>query len=199
MNELEENLLTQLRMGDDDAYRHLLDQYYVSLCRVANLYVEDSFIAENLVGDLILFLWQQRFSLEIHTSLRAYLFTAIRRRALNYLQEAHVTRETKLSDEIISTVYASIEENPLGTLIEKELEKEIESYVMQLPAECRAVFTLSRYEKLSYESIAERLNISVNTVHYHIKKALSILRKHLSDYLPILATIITWFYLKANI
>jgi RNA polymerase sigma-70 factor (ECF subfamily) len=199
MNELEENLLTQLRMGDDDAYRHLLDQYYVSLCRVANLYVEDSFIAENLVGDLILFLWQQRFSLEIHTSLRAYLFTAIRRRALNYLQEAHVTRETKLSDEIISTVYASIEENPLGTLIEKELEKEIESYVMQLPDECRAVFTLSRYEKLSYESIAERLNISVNTVHYHIKKALSILRKHLSDYLPILATIITWFYLKANI
>jgi len=194
MNKQEENLLTQLRTGDDDAYRQLLDQYYVSLCRVANFYVEDFFIAENLVGDLILFLWQQHDSLEIHTSLRAYLFTAIRRRALNYLQEAHVIRETKLSDEIVSIVYIAIEENPLGTLIEKELENEIELYVMQLPTECRNVFTMSRYEKLSYESIAERLNISVNTVHYHIKNALSTLRKHLSDYLPILVTIITWFH-----
>jgi RNA polymerase sigma-70 factor (ECF subfamily) len=190
MNEQEENILSQLRAGNDKAYRYLFDHYYNSLCRVANFYVEDSFIAENLVGDLIFYLWQYHDSLDIHTSLHAYLFTAIRRRALNYLQEAHVTRETKLSDEIATTAYSTAEETPLGTLIEKELEEKIASYVAQLPDECRTVFTLSRNEQLSYEAIAERLGISTNTVRYHIKNALATLRKQLSAYLPILVAAI---------
>jgi RNA polymerase sigma-70 factor (ECF subfamily) len=190
MNEQEENILSQLRAGNDNAYRYLFDHYYNSLCRVANFYVEDSFIAENLVGDLIFYLWQQHDSLDIHTSLRAYLFTAIRRRALNYLQEAHVTRETTLSDEIASTAYSTAEETPLGTLIEKELEEKIALYVAQLPDECRTVFTLSRNEQLSYEAIAERLGISTNTVRYHIKNALAALRKQLKEYLPVLIAVL---------
>jgi len=190
MNEQEENILSQLRAGNDNAYRYIFNHYYVSLCRVANFYVEDSFIAENIVGDLIFYLWQQHESLEIHTSLRAYLFTAIRRRSFNYLQEAHVIRETTLSDEIASTAYSTAEKTPLGTLIEKELEEKIASCVAQLPDECRAVFTLSRHEQLSYEAIAERLGISTNTVRYHIKNALATLRKQLKEYLPALITVL---------
>jgi len=190
MNEQEENILSQLRAGSDKAYRYLFDHYYNSLCRVANFYVEDPFIAENLVGDLIFYLWQQHDSLDIHTSLRAYLFTAIRRRSLNYLQEAHVNRETTLSDEIASTAYSTTEETPLGTLIEKELEEKIATYMTQLPDECRTVFILSRNEQLSYEAIAERLGISTNTVRYHIKNALATLRKQLREYLPILVAAI---------
>ena len=190
MNEQEENILSQLRAGNDNAYRYLFDHYYVSLCRVANFYVKDSFIAENLVGDLIFYLWQQHDSLDIHTSLRAYLFTAIRRRSLNYLQEAHVTRETTLSDELASTAHFNAEETPLGSLIEKELEGKIASCVAQLPDECRAVFTLSRHEQLSYDAIAEQLGISSNTVRYHIKNALATLRKQLKEYLPVLVVIL---------
>ncbi len=190
MNEQEENILSQLRAGNDNAYRYLFDHYYVSLCRVANFYVKDSFIAENLVGDLIFYLWQQHDSLDIHTSFRAYLFTAIRRRSLNYLQEAHVTRETTLSDELASTAHFNAEETPLGSLIEKELEGKIASCVAQLPDECRAVFTLSRHEQLSYDAIAEQLGISSNTVRYHIKNALATLRKQLKEYLPVLVVIL---------
>lgn len=194
MKEQEDHILSQLKAGNDSAYRYLFDHYYVSLCRVANLYVEDSFVAENLVGDLILYLWEQHDALVIHTSLRAYLFTAIRHRALNYLQTSHVVRETTLSDEIASTALSISEETPLGTLIEKELDKQISSCVAQLPDECRAVFTLSRYEQLSYDAIAERLGISTNTVRYHIKNALATLRKQLSDYLPILVAVIVFTF-----
>ena len=194
MKEQDENILSQLRVGDENAFRYLFDHYYVSLCRVANFYVEDSFIAENIVGDLFFYLWQQHESLEIHTSLRAYLFTSVRHRALNYLQESHVIHETTLSDEMASTVYMAVEENPLGTLIEKELEEKIASCVAQLPDECRAVFILSRQEQLSYDAIAERLEISPNTVRYHIKNALATLRKQLNEYLPMLvAFLITLF------
>lgn len=42
---------------------------------------------------------------------------------------------------------------------------------------------MSRFEGLSNQEIAERLNISINTVKYHIKKALSVLKEGLGDYL----------------
>lgn len=190
MNEQEALLLAQLKAGDDKAYRYLFDHFYVHLCRVANMYVEDHFTAENLVGDLMLTLWEQREILEIHTSLRAYLFTAIRRRCLNYLQEAHVTRETSLSDDISFIALSESDSTPLGTLIEKELEEKIACCVAQLPDECRSVFLLSRHEQLSYDAIAAKLSISPNTVHYHIKNALATLRRQLKEYLPILIFII---------
>jgi DNA-directed RNA polymerase specialized sigma subunit, sigma24 homolog len=100
MNEQDRTILYQLRRGDEKAYLYLFTHYYVSLYKAALLYVENSFVAENLVADLMLYLWQQRDSLDIHTSLRAYLFTAIRRRSINYLQEAQVTHEATLSEHL---------------------------------------------------------------------------------------------------
>ena len=55
-----------------------------------------------------------------------------------------------------------------------------------LPEECRRVFKKSRFEQKKYEEIAEELNISVNTVKYHIKNALAYINSHLSDYLKII-------------
>ena len=63
----------------------------------------------------------------------------------------------------------------------------------EMPEECRKVFLLSRYGDKSYAEIADELNISVNTVKYHIKKALSLLREELKDY--ILAITALYFYL----
>lgn len=189
MDEQDITILSQLRKGDEDAYHYLFTHYYADLYKVAFLYVDNPFVAEDLVADLMLYLWQQRDSIDIHTSLRAYLFTAIRRRALNYLQEAHKTHEVTLSEEVASTAFSDPETNPLGTLVEKELEEKITLCVEQLPIECRTVFTLSRYDKLSYEEIAERLGISTHTVGYHISHALAILRIHLSEYMPVLITV----------
>jgi RNA polymerase sigma-70 factor (ECF subfamily) len=196
MNEQDITIISQLRKGDEDAYRYLFTHYYADLYKVAFLYVDNPFVAEDLVEDLILNLWQQRESLDIHTSLRAYLFTAIRRRSLNYLKEAHRTHEVALSEDIASSVFSETETNPLGKLVEKELEEKIALCVEQLPKECRTVFTLSRYKKLSYEVIAEQLGITINTVGYHISNALAILRKQLSEYLPALLTVALSFLNK---
>ena len=77
-------------------------------------------------------------------------------------------------------------------IILSELEDKIEDIIREMPEECRKVFLLSRYGDKSYAEIADELNISVNTVKYHIKKALSLLREELKDY--ILATAL-YFYL----
>ena len=181
-----ENILIKLKNGEESAYKYLYDQYYSKLCRVSNFYVKDTFISENLVGDLIFALWENREKLDIHESLNSYLFTSIRNRCFNYLKQAHVQREvsfTKIQETQL--IYSMHSENdlPVGILIEKELEEKIELSINHLPLQTKKVFQLKRREELSYEEISSQLNISVNTVKYHMKSALQTLRVELATYM----------------
>ena len=181
-----ENLLRKLKTGDEHAFKYLYDEYYVKLCRVANFYVKDSFVSENLVSDLIFTLWENREKLDIHESLNSYLFTSIRNRCYNYMKQAHVQREISIENVQESQLtYSMHSENdlPVGILIEKELEDKIELSIANLPYQTKTVFELKRRDELSYEEISNQLNISVNTVRYHMKSALKSLRLELATYL----------------
>ena len=181
-----ENILIRLKNGDEFAYKYLYDQYYSKLCRVATFYVKDTFISENLVGDLFFAIWENREKLDIIESLNSYLFTSIRNRCFNYLKQAHVQREVSF-EKIKETqlIYSMHSENdlPVGILIEKELEEKIELSISKLPLQTKKVFQLKRRDELSYEEISTQLNISINTVKYHMKCALQSLRVELATYL----------------
>ena len=183
---LSEHILIGLRNGDEDAYKHLYDGYYDKLCRVANFYVRDTFVSENLVGDLIFYLWENRMELAIRESLNAYLFTSIRNRCYNYLNQAHVQRESSITqiqeDNLIFSIHSETE-LPIGILMEKELQNVIDLAISRLPEQTKKVFELKRFEDLSYEEISIQLDISINTVKYHIKSALKILRDELGEFL----------------
>ena len=72
----------------------------------------------------------------------------------------------------------------------QELEGEITKAIGRLPEECRCVFQMSRFEEKKYEEIARELQISVNTVKYHIKHALALLREDLGKYLTIVMSML---------
>lgn len=187
-----DNILIRLKNGDELAYKYLYDQYYSKLCRVATLYLKDTFISENLVGDLFFAMWENREKLDIIESLNSYLFTSIRNRCYNYLKQAHVQREVSFAKvQENQLIYSIHSENdlPVGILIEKELEEKIELSINHLPIQTKKVFQLKRSEELSYEEISSQLNISVNTVKYHMKSALQSLRVDLASYLISLALI----------
>lgn len=181
-----DNILYKLKNGDELAYKYLYDEYYGKLCRVANFYVKDSFVSENLVGDLIFAIWENREKLDIIESLNSYLFTSIRNRCYNYLKQAHVQREISYANvQETQLIYSLHSEHdlPVGILIEKELEEKIELTIDHLPLQTKKVFQLKRREELSYEEISTQLNISVNTVKYHMKSALQTLRVELATYM----------------
>ena len=183
---LSQHILIGLKNGNDDAYRYLYDEYYTKLCRVANFYVRDTFVSENLVGDLIFNLWEKREELVIRESLNAYLFTSIRNRCYNYLSQAHVQRESSITplqeDSLIFSMHSETD-LPIGILMEKELQNVVDIAISSLPEQTKKVFELKRYEDLSYEDISSQLDISVNTVKYHIKSALKLLREELKEFL----------------
>ena len=191
MKEEEIEIIRQLKLGNDRAYRYLFDHHYVLLCKIAADFVKDDFIAETIVGNVIVHIWEKRETIDIITSIRAYLVQAVRNRCLNYLKLEHVRKEIRFSEQqtdvIDSIDYLSLADDtyPLGTLLEKELEAEISRAIDRLPNECKRIFHMSRFEQLKNQEIADKLSISINTVKYHLKNALQRLSIDLSKYLVI--------------
>ncbi len=192
MHEVEELLIKKLRKGDERAFRLLYDRHYVLLCRFANQLLNNAALAEEVVDDVIFYLWEHRQEVEIRYSIRAYLMRAVRNRCLNELQlqshreELHIS--SFLSPESMDFLDSLFVDNkqPLGMLLEQELEEELKRSIDELPLECRKVFYKSRFEQKKYEEIATELGISVNTVKYHIKNALAFLQRRLGSYLKLL-------------
>ena len=191
MKKQEQIIVDLLKQGDEKAYKYLYDEHYVLLCKMANEFVRDVFMAENIVGDTLFHVWEIRETLEINISIRSYLVRAVRNRCINYL---NIKREqweegfTTIEENGDSIMHPNLfsDAYPLASLLEKELEEEIRQAINRLPDECRAVFIKSRFEEKTYECIARELGISVNTVKYHIKMALSRLNADLSKYLLLL-------------
>jgi len=197
MNLSEHSIIDGLKHGDNWAYKHIYDYHYVLLCKIAYSFLKDDFLAKALVSDLIIDIYEKRETLVITFSLRSYLVRAVINDCRDYFKSEQFKQKTQTSTlDMSDNLLTSIENQndyPLGTLLEKELEQEIRLAVERLPVECRTVFEKSRFEGKTYEAIATELNISVNTVKYHIKNALSQLRKDLDKFLVL---IIIYLYLN---
>ena len=196
----EKQLIEELRCGNESAFRHIYDRHYVPLCRFADLFLHDTSLSEEVVDDAIFYLWEHRSEVEITYSLRAYLMKSVRNRCLNELNSLAHREELQFSSfslpenaEFLDTLFIE-KDHPLGYLLEQELEEELERSIEALPEECRVVFKKSRFEQKKYEEIARELNISVNTVKYHIKNALAFLQKCMSGYLKLLV----WYIFLGN-
>ena len=108
---------------------------------------------------------------------------------LYYMENQNVASIAKLLSIPQGTVKSRLYK--ARKLLEKELEQEISKAIDEMPEESRIVFKKSRFELKKNEEIAQELGISVNTVKYHIKRALSFLRERLRGYLPLLILVIT--------
>lgn len=184
----DENLIKGLRLGEEAAYKALYKQHYKVLCAFAYSYVNDSFVAETLVSDIVFNIWEKRESLSVNQSLRAYLMKAVKNSSINYL--AHLERQNNLKQTVSRLMerrQASFHEQdyyPMCSLLEKELEDKIALSVNSLPELTREIYQMSRHEGMKYEEIARVRNLTVDIVKYHIRLSLNQLRHDLKDYLP---------------
>ena len=171
------NLITLLQQGDRNAYKQLFIKYYSPLCEYASQYISDD-DSEELVQELMLFLWETRENLVIETSLKSYLFISTKHRCLNaikrqlYHERVHSLIYDKIKDQF---------ENP-DTYFVNELTENITKAIEELPENYRETFKLSRFGEQSNLQIAEALGVSIKTVEYRITQSLKILRVKLKDY-----------------
>lgn len=182
----EANLLDGLKEGRSEAYQFIYSHYYSILCQIAYEFVQDHFLAQTMVSDVIFTIWEKRESIQIKKSIQGYLIQAVKNNCLNYLSANTQRREYMCDFTLRDTLFDAIADSsisPLDLLTSNELEEKIQQLLSALPKETQRVFTLSRLYDMPHDQIAKELNISVNTVKYHIKKALSYFRENLRDYI----------------
>jgi RNA polymerase sigma-70 factor (ECF subfamily) len=173
----------------EEAFEELFFSYYPKLFVFVQRYVLSRDVADDIVKDLFIDLWQQRERRTIHTSLKAYLYAAARNRALNFLRSnktrmQHFPLHT-IEDEELALV-RSRSNNPLETLEKKELGVAVQKAIEALPGRCRLVLTLHWQDGLRYSEIAQVMEISVKTVENHMARAFRLLYGPLSRFISVL-------------
>lgn len=167
-------LLKLLREGDEHALKYLFDTYFASLCRFMNLYLKNTQEAEEHALDIFMYVWENRQTLDILISFKAYFFQAARNKCLNSLR----SRKDIVSIDEVDLDYRELEDTSLEV---KELNELIQEAVMALPEKCREVFLSSRNENMTNQEIAEKMQVSVKTVEAQITKALKRIREYLGE------------------
>ena len=163
--------------------------YYQRFVRYAFYYVNDLQAAEDLTHDALLYYWENKHKLPADADVLGYILESVKNKCLNYL--ALKQQEVEIRFSVMERAGIQLQniipdnQQPLGTLIKKELEHKIQEVIQKLPPVCKQVFMMSRFREMSYEEISQELGISVNTVKYHIKNALVVLKKEFGTFLCI--------------
>ena len=174
-------LLSAVQRGDQKAFDTLFRRYYPMLCAYGHRFVELE-DAEEIVEDSLLWIWENRETLVIESSLNSYLFKMVYRRALNKL--AHIDATQRADTRFYEEMQEMLQDTDYYQI--EELAKRIEDAVAALPESYREAFVMHRFRDMSYKEIAETLGVSPKTIDYRIQQALKQLRVDLKDYLPLL-------------
>ncbi len=185
-NYSDESLSHLLKSGDHHAFTEIYRRYTGILQQHAYSKLLDREEAMDVVQELFTWLWLKRDSIQFNSNLSGYLYTAIRNRIINIF--AH----KKISTDYISSLQNFIDQGQAVTdyqVREKDLKRQIESEVAQLPEKMRQIFEMSRKAGLPHKEIALKLNLSEKTVKNQINNSLKILRGKLGPLFFIFLTL----------
>ncbi|MGB0885491.1 MAG: RNA polymerase sigma-70 factor [Chitinophagales bacterium] len=159
--------------------KNLFDKSYQYLVIKAVRIVYKQDVAEDLVQECFIKLWEKRETIDAKISIEVYLNKMIRNKCLDYLKKNKVRLEEL--DENIGLAADSDDKEEA-----QEIQRNIDKTLNSLPEKCRQVFVLSRFEEMSYKEISDQLDISKKTVEAHVSKALKSFRSSLKQYLIII-------------
>lgn len=180
---MDKSLIQSIKNGEHAAFEYIFKRYYQRLCIYAYDYTKQQEIAEDIVKDFFLHFWENRKNICISTSLSGYLFRSVHNACINYLTREKRKNNTSLVEDL-TVVELKIRQPlsadyPVGNLLARELEEQINNQIEKLPPQCKEIFKLSRFDGLSHKKIAKKMNISENTVKVQIFRALTKLRNAL--------------------
>ena len=141
---------------------------------------------QEIVQDVMVWFWENSSMQVIESSPKNYLFKAVKNRCLTLINR------NELKQQIVNTLYADWQsqyEDPDFYVVE-ELTRNIEAALSRLPESYREAFEMNRFQNMTYNEIAQKLNVSSKTVDYRIQQALKLLRVELKDYLPLLMALV---------
>jgi len=173
----DELLIAHLKKGDKDAFAEIYARYAAKLAAFASSKLYSLEDAKDILHDMFVKLWEQRADMAVTSNLQSYLFTIIRRRIIDKIRK-NITREAYAS-AIQSIAIGYDNESVFET---RELRQHIDRSLNDLSPRVKEIYILSRNEGLNNREIADKLNLSEQTVKNQLSAALRHLRKSLTGF-----------------
>ena len=131
---------------------------------------------------------EKRTEIRPDLSVQAFILTIAKHKCLNVLRKK--IAEQKYSDSLTAREtmanYSALSDETFDTVQMQELEQLIGQALSELPEKTRIIYKMSRDQEMTYEEIAQEIDLSVKSVEYHMTKALAHMRHKLKDYLILL-------------
>ena len=179
-----EDILSRLRTGDMQAYRQLFDRYYASLCKQAALKLGgDLQTAEDIVQQVFIDFWSKERYKTIDQSLSAYLSRMVLYQCVSFIR-SDVSRRNHLDayrnrEEQLAIADPSLEER-------EAMEKQLHAIIEQLPPQRREIFVQVYFSKKKYQTVADEMGISINTVKEQLRRVMLELKEKMNGGLYLL-------------
>lgn len=168
----EDHLLDRLREGDETALREIFDIFYTALCVYSVQFTEDESESEDIVQDLFVRLFERKLFHQIH-HLRSYLFLAVRNESIAAARKRFLRPDIEPLEE---QAYLA-EEDPMDEEALLERRARLNESLRHLSPKEYAVLTEIILNNKQYKQVAAEMNVSVNTVKTHLRRAMQSLRK----------------------
>lgn len=175
----ERELVLRLIAGDEDAFCRLYGNYRDRLLFFAIKFLKSNDYAEDVLQDVFSNVWVGRQLINPDIPFGAYLFTITKNRVLNQIRD--LEKQQSLREKMLECA-VDYNEVTQEKIFSDDLKQIIQKAFASMTPRQQEVFRMSREGQLSYKEIAERLGISVNTVHEHVASALQIIRSYLVKY-----------------
>ncbi|WP_430814710.1 RNA polymerase sigma-70 factor [Carboxylicivirga sp. RSCT41] len=182
-------LLNALIASEKSAFDSLFRMYYTTLCRFANTITRSQILAEEAVQDTFVKLWEERKKLKQVKNIKSYLFKSVYNQCLWLVKKQHTQERYEQQYALDMPSLLNEEEKESW----EAFKPHIQAAVNNLPAKCRQIFLLRRYEGLTNAEIADYLNISIKTVENQLTIAIQKLRKELH---PFIKNLIILFFIE---
>lgn len=171
-------------------FNSIYTNYYRKAFLFTLSYVHNDQVAEDIVSEAIIHLWELSKEREI-SNVEAILITYIRSKSLNYLK--HIQAQENVCQTLLDKGQreleiriSTLEACDPNEILSKELRAKVKTLLADMPEKTRIAFVRDRLDGKSHKEIAEELGISVKGVEYHIGKAVKMLRDNLKEYAPVL-------------
>lgn len=165
-------LFEKIKQGDIELFEILFEKYYQPLCNFAFLFLKNEPLSQEVVSDIFVNIWMKKENIEIHTSLKSFLYQSTRNAVISSLRKKNPQFVRDFQDDISTDI-----QTPETILLDREFENAMQDLIGELPKMSGLVLRMKKIDGLRYKEIAEVLNISEKTVENHITQAIKKMRK----------------------
>ena len=191
----ERELLLKLRDGDKMAFEQLYDKYYYDLTGHLIRLLKSTDLAKEVVQDTFMAVWEHRHRLDPEKPIKAYLYKIATNNTFNIFKKAsHDQKYRAYLYPIIEAGYEQIETE----IFKKENEQILSDILQKMPNKQREVFILCKLQGKSYQEVSDQLDISLHTIHTHIKRSHQFLKENLTQYPAFIGTFLISVSLTAS-